>query len=318
MGIDGNVLLTGATGFLGRKLAALIPAEKLSIIGRRLCPEIKCRGSYQVAIDTSSDYTPALCDVDVIIHSAARVHIMDERSKDPLSEFREVNTYGTLNLARQAADAGIRRFIFISTIKVNGEQSYNSPFTPDDKFVPTDPYGLSKYEAEQGLLEIANETEMDVVIIRSPLIYGPNVKGNFSTLLALGKKNIPLPFAGITNNKRSFVALDNIADFIMLCTNYKHTSKAANQIFLVADEEDLSTAELLHKIAKAYNKKSTLFFVPVVLLDFLAKSIGKGAVSNRLLGSLQVDSSKAKELLNWTPVITMEQQLLNMLNSVER
>ena len=203
----------------------------------------------------------------------------------------------------------MKRFIFISSIKVNGEMTLvDLPFKPNDNYIPTDPYGLSKYEAEQGLLTIAEETGMEVVIIRPPLIYGPNVKANFASMMKWVNKSIPLPFGAI-HNKRSLVALDNLVSFIIHCADYKKTPQAANQVFLISDGEDVSTTELLQKVAKAFGKKALLLAVPVSLMTLSAKLLGKGDVANRLFGSLQVDSSEARELLGWEPVITMDEQL---------
>jgi len=305
------ILVTGGTGFVGR-----------SLISRLL------EGSYQVAvtsrrgnnnqfhenvkkyhtkdISTSTNWSGVFEQVDVVIHAAARVHIMDDSVADPLAEFRKVNVGGTLNLARQAAQSGVKRFIFISSIKVNGEMTtIDRLFKSDDKCIPTDPYGLSKYEAEQGLLAIARETGMEVVIIRPPLVYGPGVRANFFSMMKWIYKGIPLPLGAI-NNRRSFVALDNLVSFIINCINHP---KAANEVFLISDGEDVSTSELLKKVAKAFGKKSLLLSVPTSLMTFTAKLIGKGEVATRLFSSLQVDSSKAQDLLGWTPVTTMDEQL---------
>jgi nucleoside-diphosphate-sugar epimerase len=247
-----------------------------------------------------------------VIHTAARVHIMDDSAADPLTEFRKVNTAGTLNLAQQAADAGVKRFIFISSIKVNGEMTLvDQPFKPNDNYISTDPYGLSKYEAEQGLLAIAEETSMEIVIIRPPLVYGPNVKANFASMIKWINKGVPLPFGAI-HNQRSLVALDNLVDFIALCADRAKSPKAANQVFLISDGEDVSTTTLLQKVARAFGKKPRLIPVPVWLMTFSAKLIGKGDMANRLFGSLQVDSSKARDLLGWQPVVTMDEQLAKM------
>jgi len=244
--------------------------------------------------------------VDVVIHAAARVHIMDDDASDPLAEFRKANVDGTLNLARQAADAGVQRFVFISSIKVNGESTQlGEPFTVEDSIVTQDPYGLSKWEAEQGLFQIAKQTGMQTVVIRPPLIYGEGVKANFAKMMQGVAKGLPLPL-GAVHNKRSLLALENLVDFIVLCT---HHPKAANQVFLISDGEDVSTTELLQKVGKALGKPARLIPVPVPLMRFAAKLIGKGDVANRLFGSLQVDSSKARELLGWKPVIHMDEQL---------
>jgi nucleoside-diphosphate-sugar epimerase len=224
---------------------------------------------------------------------------MDEDSSEPLEEFREVNTYGTLNLAQQAADAGVKRFIFISTIKVNGESTeLDYPFKPDNKFIPTDPYGLSKYEAEIGLHKIAKETGMEIVIIRSPLVYGPGVKANFASMMKWVNKGLPLPLGGIKRNKRSLVSVENLVDLIITCIDHPN---AANETFLVSDDEDVSTGGLLKNMAVALNVPSRLLPISASWFYFIAKLIRKPAISQRLCGSLQVDISKTQELLNWKP-----------------
>ena len=308
-----KILVTGATGFVGGAVMRELLTLGVPIIANvrnnsGLVPnavkQIQISG-----ISSITDWMHALGGVDVVVHAAARVHVMGDSSADPLTEFRKVNTAGTLNMARQAADAGIKRFVFISSIKVNGEMTLpDQPFPPDDNYMPVDPYGLSKYEAEQGLLSIAKETDMEVVIVRPPLIYGTGVKANFLSMMKWMNKGVPLPFGAI-HNKRSLVALDNLVDFIALCADREKSPKAANQVFLISDNEDVSTTQLLRKVAKAQNKQTWLIPVPVGLMAFSAKLLGKGDVANRLFGSLQVDSSKARELLGWKPVITMDEQL---------
>jgi len=237
---------------------------------------------------------------------------MNDEVLDPLSEYRKVNCDATLRLARAAAESGVKRFVFISSVKVNGEMSdLNAPFTPDDNFIPVDPYSLSKHEAEQGLLHIAKETAMEVVIIRPPLVYGPGVRANFSSMMKWVQKGAPLPFGAI-HNKRSLVALDNLVNFIALCADRNKSPKAANEVFLISDNEDVSTAQLLRKVASAFGKKSWLMPVPVSWMTFAAKLLGKEDVAVRLFSSLQVDSSKARDLLGWKPVITMDEQLKKM------
>ncbi len=304
------ILVTGATGFVGRSVVKQLLNKRYDVracsrqdnVGMPNAAEIFTIGD--MAGDTV--WHQALLGVDVVIHCAARAHIMNDLALDPLVEFRKMNRDATLNLARQAAGAGVQRFIFISSIKVNGEEtSVDLPFKPDDKNIPTDPYGLSKYEAEQGLLALAKETGMEVVIIRPPLVYGPNVKANFASMMAWVNKGVPLPFGAI-HNQRSLIALDNLVSFIMLCMNHP---KAANEVFLISDDEDVSTSDLLRKVAKAFGQKSRLMPVPVGLMTLGAKLLGKGDVANRLFGSLQVDSSKARNLLGWKPVVTMDEQL---------
>lgn len=325
-----NVLVTGANGFVGKQLCADLTKQGLVVKAavRKHTVIESCIPVVTGNIDNTTHWSDALPNVDVVIHTAARVHIMDDSSVEPLTEFRKINTAGTLNLARQAAEAGVKRFIFLSSIKVNGEMSggsdkncphpsplpggegVNSAFTEKDSFIPADPYGLSKYEAEQGLLALAKETGLEVVIIRPPLIYGPGVKANFSSMMRWVNKGFPLPF-GTIHNQRSLVALDNLVSFIIHCIDHP---KAANEVFLISDGEDVSTTELLQKVAKALGKKSRLIPVPVWFMTLLAKLVGKSDMANRLFGSLQVDSSKAQELLGWKPVITMDEQLAKIVD----
>jgi nucleoside-diphosphate-sugar epimerase len=313
------ILVTGATGFVGKALITDLLANKnlvkamvrtKSVDSSPEIEQIVVKDLAELSTTLIQDeITSALKDVDVVVHSAARVHMMQDDSKDPLSEFRKMNRNATLTLARLAAESGVQRFVFISSIKVNGEMTrLGHPFTPEDKHVPDDPYGLSKYEAEQGLLDLANETGMEVVIIRPPLVYGPGVKANFASMMHWVNKGLPLPF-GLVDNKRSLVALDNLVDFIALCADREKSPKSRNQIFLISDGEDVSTTQLLQKVAKAFNKKAFLLPIPVWLMTFVAKILGKGAVADRLFGSLQVDSSKARDLLGWKPVTTMDEQL---------
>jgi len=231
---------------------------------------------------------------------------MKEEVTDPLAEYRRVNVDGTLNLARYAVEAGVKRFVFISSIKVNGEQiAPGRPFTCDDTPTPKDPYAISKLEAEQGLQQIALETGMEVVIIRPPLVYGPGVKGNFASMIKLVEKGLPLPFGAI-DNRRSLVGLDNLVDLIITCIDHPN---AANQVFLVSDGEDLSTSGLLRRVAKAMGKPSRLIPVPAGLLQLGATVLGKKAIGQRLLGSLQVDISSTRERLDWTPPVSVDEGL---------
>ncbi|KHT61566.1 hypothetical protein RJ45_21860 [Photobacterium gaetbulicola] len=292
-----KVLVTGATGFLGRQL---IPACQSR--GYTVCSvqrqETAASDTIVMDIAEDSNWQPHLDNVDVIIHCAGRAHVMNESAVDPLVEYRKVNTAGTLQLAWQAAAAGVKRFIFISSIKVNGEATKpKQPFTTKVEQPPEDPYGLSKYEAEQGLRELAEQTGMEVVIIRPPLVYGPGVKANFASLIKLAAKGLPLPLGAI-HNLRSLVFVGNLVDLIIHCVS---NPKAANQTFLVSDDDDLSTTQLLKGLATAMGKPSRLLPVPASWLMGLTKIIGKPAIGERLCGNLQLDISHTKACLGWTP-----------------
>lgn len=313
-----RVLVTGATGFLGRHLCATLKTNPLV----RLTPcvrkaNVTDHGSVAVipSIDSETVWDDALDVQDVVIHAAARAHIMKDEVADPLEEYRCVNVDGTLNLALQAAATGVKRFIFISSIKVNGEQTpLGKPFTAYDTPAPDDAYGISKWEAEQGLQQLASETGMEVVIIRPPLVYGPSVKGNFASMIKLVSKGLPLPL-GAVHNQRSLVALDNLVDLIVTCIDHP---AAANQVFLAGDGHDFSTTELLRGVARAMGKPSWLIPVPASLLMLGATLIGKRAMAQRLLGSLQVDISKARDLLGWEPPITVEEGLRRCFQSHDK
>jgi UDP-glucose 4-epimerase len=297
-----NIVLTGGSGFIGRNLVETLKYRKifrLFMIGRNMPLEVDTDKFYSRSIDSKENYSDFLKNKDIVIHCAGRVHIMADRSSNPLEAFREVNTYGTLNLARQAAEAGLKRFIFISSIKVNGEfTELDKPFKPDDEFIPKDHYGLSKYEAEIGLHKIAKETGMEVVIIRPPLVYGPGVKANFSSMMKWMNKGFPLPLGGIKGNKRSLVSVDNLVDLIITCIDHP---KAKNQTFLVSDDDDVSTSQLLANMAIALDTPNRLLPISSSWFTLAAKLIGKPEVSQRLCGSLQVDVSKTKQMLNWQP-----------------
>tara|TARA_R110002111_G_scaffold186906_3_gene252631 strand:- start:69 stop:1010 length:942 start_codon:yes stop_codon:yes gene_type:complete len=312
------ILVTGTSGFVGKALTeALLKAEyQVRGVGRSQADTCKHPGFQFTTIEdvtTMFDWTDKLQGVKTVIHTIARVHIMDDNAADPLAAFRKVNVEATLNLANQAAELGIKRFVFISSIKVNGESTTDGkPFSELTTTIPTDPYGLSKYEAEQGLLEIAKNTSMKVVIIRPPLIYGPGVKANFAAMMRWLYKGIPLPL-GAVKNKRSLLALTNLVDFIIYCIEHP---KAANEIFLISDGEPVSTTDLCRKIATAMGKKVILIPIPIVIISVIASLAGKQTMIDRLFGSLEVDCSKANNILGWKPVITMEEQLKQMVNQV--
>ncbi len=306
-----NIIISGLSGFVGSALLGPLVLHNIKALGRTKLSSY--HGDFHFAeINGSADYADFLKNNDVLIHCAARVHIMDESSLDPLTEFREINVSGTLNLARQAASAGIKRFIFISSIKVNGEGTQpGAQFTPSDIPAPEDPYGVSKYEAEQGLQQIAKNTGMEVVIIRPPLVYGAGVKGNFNSLLKLAKTGLPLPFGAI-HNKRSMVYLGNLIAFIVECIDHP---KAANEVFLISDGNDLSINRLITELRLAMFKPVRLLPMPGWLFTFVGKVTGNSSVVSRLCGSLQVDSSKVNKLLGWVPPYSVQQGLQLTVNN---
>ena len=304
-----RVRVTGANGFVGRALCAEASVRGFVVggVSRSACHLPGDTESLVVgSLDERTDWRAALTGADIVIHLAARVHVMQDTATDPLVEFRRVNVQGTLNLARQAAAAGVRRFVFISSIKVNGETTeLDQPFTADDEPAPLDPYGISKMEAEQGLRKIAAGTGMEVVIIRPPLVYGPGVKANFLSMMRWLRRGVPLPLGAI-HNRRSMVALDNLVDLILTCIDHP---AAANQTFLVSDGEDLSTTQLLQRLGRALGKPARLIPVPAMLLKVGAALVGKPAIAQRLCGSLQVDISKTQQLLGWTPPLSVDEGL---------
>jgi len=305
------ILVTGASGFVGGALyTSLINDFSLRITVRDKS-KIKLFADVDIleaSMSPDQDWSSALSGVSTVVHCAARVHMMSEVVADPLFEFRRVNVDGALNLARQAVKAGVRRFVFLSSIKVNGEfTNLNHPFIFDQIPAPSDPYAVSKYEAEMGLRALSKETGMEVVIIRSPLVYGPGVKANFLSMMNWLRRGIPLPLGGITKNRRSFVFIDNLVSMIIACINHP---KAANQTFLVSDDEDLSTAGLLERMALALGRPLKSIAVPVVLITLLTKLIGRADISQRLCGSLQVDIKKTKDLLDWSPPVSVNEGLL--------
>ncbi len=310
-------LITGATGFVGKSVVKKLLSNDCSVsaVVRNKSfdlPESINQFVLKDLGDICSDLpqqnlVKSLKNVDVVIHMAARVHVMEDASSDPLVEFRKINRDATLALAKMAVDARVKRFVFISSIGVNGHNNKN-PFTEGCSANPQEMYVISKYEAEIALFKEFKGSKMEVVVIRPPLVYGPNAPGNFASLMKWMNKQIPLPFGAI-HNKRSLVAVDNLVDFIALCADREKSPKATNEVFLISDGEDVSTTQLLQKVAKSLNKRAWLLPVPVGFMSFFAKLLGKEAVANRLFGSLQVDSSKASDLLGWRPVVTMDEQL---------
>lgn len=305
-----SILVTGGSGFLGRVLVQRLALEAFDLIVplRTLNTDLP-KGVKAIRfsdIDGQSNWREILNNVDLVVHAAARVHVMREQAPDALAAFRKVNVEGTLNLARQAANAGVKRFIFISSIKVNGECTLaGKPFTADDDPTPNDPYGISKLEAEQDLRALAIATGMEIVIIRPVLVYGPGVKANFLSMMQWLYRGVPLPF-GAVRNRRSLIYLDNLVDLIVTCLDHP---AAANQTFLASDGEDVSTSELLSKLAKCLGKSARLLPIPVWLMSAGATMLGKQALAQRLFGSLQVDLSKNQQLLGWTPPVSLDQGL---------
>lgn len=304
-----RILVTGASGFVGaalvQRLLAADPVPKIVAAVRSNAARLPVAVRQEVVGDLTGQvgWQRALRGVSTVVHCAGRAHVMDERSLDPKAAFRTVNVEGTLNLAGQAAAAGVRRFVFISSIKVNGEATRpGQPFKSDDAPAPIDPYGVSKMEAEQGLREIAAQTGMEVVVIRPPLVYGPGVKANFLAMMRWLARGVPLPLGAI-HNRRSLVALDNVVDLIVTCIDLP---AAANQTFLVSDGEDLSTTQLMQRMGQALGKPARLLPVPAALLSLGATVMGKPGVAQRLCGSLQVDITRTRQLLGWSPPLSVD------------
>lgn len=305
------ICVTGESGYIGSALLLKLEALSLPVcaIGRSPTANRQSTKNYFSVPDYSKikDFGFVFKDVDVVIHTAARVHIMRDTLQDPLYEYRRVNVEGTLKLAEEAARNGVKRFIFLSSIKVNGERTLlGKPFSPADMPSPKDSYGISKLEAEEGLYKIAAETGLEVVVIRPPLVYGSGVKANFSMLMNWLDRGIPLPLGAADCNLRSFVALDNLIDLIVTCI--RHPS-AANQTFLVSDDEDLSTRELLIRMGNVLGRPARLYKVPLVFLTLAARLLSRRDLSNRLLGNLQLDISKTKNILGWSPPVSVHEGL---------
>ena len=306
------ILITGATGFVGKasmqRLLADDAVQGLAVAMRGSGQRWPERVSSYVTGDltATTNWTAALQGVSAVLHCAARVHVMADTAANPLDEFRRVNVQGTLNLARQAAAVGVRRFVFVSSIKVNGESTQTGQsFAAGDAPAPMDAYGVSKMEAEQGLRELSAQTGMEVVIIRPPLVYGPGVKANFAAMMRWLRRGVPLPLGAI-HNQRSLVALDNLVDLLVTCITHP---AAANQTFLVSDGEDVSTTELLRRMGQAMSHPARLVPVPASWLQLAATLVGKRDVVQRLCGSLQVDIEKTRQLLGWRPPLTLDQGL---------
>ena len=308
--MKGTILVTGATGFVGRFLCERLLAEGFSTRGTLLAsenPASLVAGVEPVTVEPlgiDTHWSHAFMDVDTIIHLAARVHVMDDPSADPITEFRRVNVEGTTQLAREAAKAGVRRLVFISSIKVNGEESV-LPYTADSTANPSDPYGISKWEAEQSLRKIEAETKLEVVVIRPTLVYGPWVKANFLNLMKVVQRGIPLPLS-LVQNRRNLIYVGNLVDALATCATHP---AAAGKTYLISDGENVSTPELIRCLAKALDKPVRLFPIPPPIMRLVGAITGKSAAVNRLLGSLTVDSSAIRNDLGWVPPFSMEQGL---------
>lgn len=292
-----SIVITGATGFIGTKLVKFLRARDASVH----------------TLARNGNIEQAMVGAKTVVHLAARVHVMHEMARNPLEEFRRANVDATKALAVQAALAGVERFVFVSSVKVNGEQTQpNQPFTEEDEPNPLDDYGRSKYEAEVALRQVAIETGMDVVIIRPPLVYGPGVKANFAALMRAVVRGWPLPFGSIKNT-RSLVGLDNLVDFIYCCMTHP---AAANQTFLVSDGHDLSSAQLVCELAAAAGCAPNLWSVPQLLLELAGRVVGKRNAVQRLCSSLQVDISKAQNLLGWRPPLSIKEGFKQAMSEV--
>lgn len=317
-----RILVTGASGFVGSAFCRVALKSGFAVRAVYRRPPINGlvldkAHDYETVLgpdlSADGDWRPALAGVDAVVHTAARVHVMSDTKADALTAYREVNVEGTVNLARQAMQAGVRRFVFVSSIKVNGNVTRpGQPFCADDAPSSLDSYGLSKLEAEQRLIELSAKTGMEVVIVRPPLIYGPGVKANFASMMRWVARGVPLPLGAI-HNARSMVSLDNLVDLLVTCL--KHPA-AAGQTFLVSDGEDVSTPELLRRTAQAMGKKALLLPVPASLLELGAAMLGKRAVAQRLCFSLQVDIEKTRRMLSWNPPLTLDQGLKKAVEGI--
>lgn len=298
-------LITGATGFVGSVLVDALCDRALRRALRQPAAEARTGDVVVGDIGADTDWSTALEGVDCVVHLAARTHVMEEHAADPLAAYRRINVDATRNLARQAAVAGVRRFVFLSSIKVNGEFTTTRPFSEHDAPRPRDAYGVTKRDAETALRQIGDETGMEIVILRPPLVYGPGVKGNFLRLLRTIARGVPLPLASV-NNRRSLVYVGNLADAIIACMD---APAAAGKIWLVSDGEDVSTPALIGKLAAAMNRSPRLLPCPPVLLQLGAALIGKHAAVSRLTGSLVIDTSRLRRELDWSPRYSLDQGL---------
>lgn len=304
-----NILITGATGFVGNRLLAMLNEHghhcRAAVRRPSSTVDVATESVVIGDIDAATDWSRAIKDMDVVVHLAARVNILHDPADNPLAEFRKINLDGTRSLARAAANNQVKRFVYISTINVNGEFTRGIPFTADSTPAPSDPYAIAKWEAEKALQEISQQTGLEVVVIRPPMVYGPGVKTSFLDLVKLVRRRIPLPLAGI-KNKLTLVSLDNLANLIMTCCIHP---AAAGHVFLAGDDESVSTPELITKIANSFGQRPPVFYFPPAILAWLASLLGKQAAWKRLTTSLEVDNRAAKQIMDWQPVTSMDEEL---------
>lgn len=311
---SGRVLVTGGSGFLGRNLL-----ERMYLCGiparASVRRPVESGGRWETVLvghcDGSTDWSAALQGIDAVVHCAARVHVLREASASPAAEFRRTNLDGTRNLAEQAARAGVRRFVFVSTIGVNGSATTDHAFRADDEPDPNGDYARSKYEAERALLALSRESSLEVAIVRPPLIYGHNAPGNFEQLARWVRRSVPLPLASVSN-RRSFAAIENVTDLLVKCTVHP---RAVNQVFLVSDGTDISTAEFIQAMARAAHVPCRLMPIPLALMSLLAGLAGRREQLEKLTASLQLDISKTREQLDWRPPVALDQAMANAMRS---
>ncbi|ENW96783.1 NAD-dependent epimerase/dehydratase family protein [Acinetobacter sp. NIPH 298] len=311
-----KVLITGSNGFLGKFLCDYLSERNDSIVAHtRLPKQYSCPNIDNINFDLNENLDKFdFKGVDAIIHCAGRAHVMNETASSPLDAYRHINVEGTLNLAKKAAQSGVKRFIYLSSIKVNGDEAtQQKPFTADDLIDTDDPYGLSKYEAEQALTKLSSETGLELVIIRPVLIYGPNVKANFKSMVSLASKRIPLPI-GCLDNKRSMVSVYNLADLIQVCLSH---CNAPGQVFLASDQDDISVKQLFEQLAAFQNNKLIKIPVPKSLIFLFASLVGRSAIASRLCSELVVDTSKNTQVLDWNAPYSTEQSLAKMFREMK-
>ncbi len=300
-----NIFITGANGFVGQTLCKTLSNNGEYVIAsiRNSNMNIQANKVIVSQLDTNTDFTNILQITDVIVHLAARTHVLNDQSTNPYQTYAAINIDATKNLATQAISAGVKRFIFLSSVKVNGEQTNEKPFNELDIAKPEDNYGKTKHLAEEMLKELTQYTSMELVIIRPPLVYGHGVKANFDKLIRLCKISIPLPF-GTISNQRSIIYIENLIDFIVSCVRHP---LAANQTFLISDDDDVSTTQLIRSIRQVLGKPLLLIPVPQKWLVGILNLRGKKSLAIRLCGNLQVDIGKAKLLLGWKPPYTFSE-----------